>query len=189
MSLHYKFGHITEDTLINGCINNDRKCQEVLYKQYFDKMYAMCMRYTQDESIICGIINDGFLTVFKNIKAFEQRGSFEGWIRRIVFNTMADHFRKENKRIKFLQIPDEAKDIISFQNDFHDYDEILSKIDTLVGSYKSVFILYAIEGFSHREIASQLDISENTSKWYLAEAKKKLQQLIIKTENNWYYGK
>ncbi len=182
--------NIDESSLIKGCTNNDRKCQEQLYKLYFSKMFQMCLRYTQDEDVICAIINDAFLSVFKNIGKFESRGSLEGWVRRITFNTMADYFRKKNKEIRFLNIDDYDYNISDNSAPIHDYDDILSKIDTLSGSIKEVFVKYAIEGYSHKEIGEYLRISEGTSKWYLSEARKKLQALIKYSNNSTYqYGK
>ena len=88
--------------LINGCKANDRRCQEELYRMFFDKMLSMCRRYTQDEDQLISIINDGFLKVFKKIDTFKGEGSFEGWIRRLVFSSLSDYFRKENKYLKFM---------------------------------------------------------------------------------------
>lgn len=153
-------------------------------------MFQMCQRYTQDEDVICGIINDAYLSVFKNINKFESRGSLEGWVRRITFNTMADHFRKRNKEVRFLNIDDHDYNLSDSTTPLHDYDEILSKINTLTGSIKEVFMKYAIEGYSHKEIGESLQISEGTSKWYLSEARKKLQALIKYSNNSSYqYGK
>lgn len=180
-----------EQNLILGCKNNDRKSQETLYKKYFQKMYLMCLRYTKDEDKICQIINDAFLSVFKNIDKFENRGVFEGWIRRITFNTLADFFRRENKQIKFLLI-EESNVTLNYGQEFSssdDYDDILSKINTLTGSFKEVFIKYAIEGYNHKEIGKELSISEGTSKWYLSEARKKLQLLLQQNHATARYGR
>ena len=175
--------------MIEGCIKNDRKHQEMMYKFHFDKMYQMCLRYSKDEAVICGIINDSFLLVFKNIHKFECRGSLEGWIRRITFNTMADYFRKENKQLKFLLLEEAANNSFVNEGNKDDYDDIILKVNTLSGSFKEVFIKYAIEGYNHREIGEALRISEGTSKWYLAEARKKLQLLFNFSTDSYQYGK
>lgn len=179
-----------ENQLINGCKSNDRKSQETVYKRYFDKMFVMCKRYTQDEDQICLIINDAFLTVFKNIHKFEFRGSFEGWIRKITFNTLSDHFRKENKNIKFLLLEEQEYAFQSHCKPEQDdaYDDIIAKINTLKGVFKDVFIKYAIEGYNHKEIGQKLSISEGTSKWYLSEARKKLQTLFNDQQSSMKYG-
>ena len=138
----------------------------------------MCQRYTQDEDTICAIINDAYLSVFKNINKFESRGSLEGWVRRITFNTMADYFRKKNKEIKFLNIDDHDFHLSDASAPIHDYDDIISKIETLTGSVKEVFVKYAIEGYSHKEIADLLNIQESTSRSQLVKARKQLQARI-----------
>jgi RNA polymerase sigma-70 factor (ECF subfamily) len=151
----------------------------------------MCKRYTQDDDQICLIVNDAFLSVFKNINKFENRGSLEGWIRRITFNTLSDHFRKEKKNIKFLLLEEHNTNQLDTykteEND--DYDDIISKINTLSGSCKDVFIKYAIEGYNHKEIGERLRISEGTSKWYLSEARKKLQLLFQNHQASLRYGR
>ncbi len=184
--------YISDQDLIKGSAANDRRSQEFLYKKYFKKMFVMCCRYTSDENIICEIVNDAFLSVFKNITKFENRGSLEGWIRRITFNTLSDHFRKEKKDIRFIFLEDkdfnnipECKNI----SELHDYDDIISKINTLQGSFKDVFIKYAIEGYNHKEIGEELGISEGTSKWYLSESRKKLQLLFSTPQNEVRYGR
>ncbi|MBK8515855.1 MAG: RNA polymerase sigma factor [Saprospiraceae bacterium] len=182
----------TDQLLIKGCINNDRKSQESLYTKYFKKMFLMCSRYSHDESLIGEIVNDSFLSVFKNIHKYEGRGSLEGWIRRITFNTLADHFRKKNREIKFLLIDEnEYMHLSDFQtnSDTHDYDDIISKVNTLKGSFKDVFVKYAIEGYNHKEIGEALHISEGTSKWYLSEARKKLQLLFNTKQKSFRYGR
>jgi RNA polymerase sigma factor (sigma-70 family) len=187
MDISYK----DELALIQGCINNERKAQEILYKAFFGKMFTMCMRYTSDQDLICAIINDAFLSVFKNISKYENRGVLEGWIRRITFNTLADHFRKENKQIKFLLI-DEYHNAPIGENklsETYDYDDIIAKINTLPGNFKDVFVKYAIEGYNHREIGEELQISEGTSKWYLFEARKKLQALFKISNTTIKYGR
>lgn len=180
-----------DQSLIEGCVKNHRSAQEQLYKKYFNKMYAMCLRYTNDQEIICSIINDAFLNVFKNIGKYENRGAFEGWIRRITFHSLADHFRKENKKIKFL-LSDEHESYEIHDDKLtqsHDYEEILSKIELLTGACKEVFVKYAIEGYNHKEIADKLEISEGTSKWYLSEARKKLQSLLNIPQQSFKYGR
>lgn len=187
MDITYK----DESALIAGCINNERKAQEILYKEFFGKMFSMCMRYTNDQDLICAIINDAFLSVYKNISKYESRGVLEGWIRRITFNTLADHFRKENKQIKFLLIDEYHESHLweSKISETYDYDDILSKINTLTGTFKDVFVKYAIEGYNHKEIGEELQISEGTSKWYLYEARKKLQALFNISNTSYKYGR
>ncbi|MDF1697449.1 MAG: sigma-70 family RNA polymerase sigma factor [Saprospiraceae bacterium] len=164
--------------IINGCKANDRRCQEELYKIFFEKMLSMCRRYTQDEDQQLTIINDGFLKVFKKIDTFKGEGSFEGWVRRLVFTSLSDYFRKENKYLKFMifETPDSVLKSESEESLY--YQDIINLIDLLPGKTKVVFQKYAIEGYTHKDIGIELGISEGTSKWHLSEARKKLQNLL-----------
>ncbi|GLR20094.1 RNA polymerase sigma factor [Portibacter lacus] len=166
------------DKIISGCIANKRRYQEELYKMYFSKMIAMCLRYTSDQDTAMMVVNDGFLKVFKNIQNFENRGSFEGWVRRIIFTSLSDYFRKENKYLKFMifEEPEKKSDETILERLF--YDDLILLINRLSGNTHKVFSLYAIEGFNHREIAEKLCISEGTSKWHLSEARRKLKEII-----------
>ncbi len=164
--------------IIHGCVDNKRSSQEALYKMFFPKMMSMCLRYTSDEDKAMMILNDGFLKVFKKIHTFEYRGSFEGWVRRLVFNSISDFFRKENKYLKLMLFEEAEKETKELVIDKLFYDDLLKLINKLPGNTHKVFNLYAIEGYNHREISEQLGISEGTSKWHLSEARKKLKQLM-----------
>lgn len=181
---------LNDETILEGCKQNDRKSQEALYRKYFRKLFLMCYRYAHDEDKASEIVNDAFLTIFKNIQKFEHRGSFEGWIRRITFNTIADRFRKEKRDIKFLFVDDYPLEYpeSSYQANNLDYEFIINKVYTLQGHFKDVFIKYAIEGYNHKEIGEELNISEGTSKWYLSEARKKLQTLFNTSLKDIKYG-
>jgi RNA polymerase sigma factor (sigma-70 family) len=163
---------------IRGCQNNKRAAQEKLYRQFFPEMLRMCLRYTPDEYRAMEIVNDGFLKVFKNIDQYQFKGSFEGWVRRIVFHCISDHFRRESRYLKFLVV--EERD-----GEYHDvalsqlyYDDLLKLVDTLPNMSREVFRLFALEGFNHKEIGLQLNISEGTSKWHLNNARTKLKERI-----------
>ncbi|MEE9438102.1 MAG: RNA polymerase sigma factor [Saprospiraceae bacterium] len=166
--------------LIDGCKQNDRKSQEQLYRCLFDKMLAMCRRYTQDEDKQITIINDGFLKVFKKIDTYNYSGSFEGWVRRLVFNSLSDYFRKENKYLKFMIFNDEDIDKGYEPAQELYYQDIIKLTDFLPSKTKKVFYKYAIEGYTHKDIGKTLNISEGTSKWHLSEARKKLKELLSK---------
>ena len=164
--------------LINGCKANDRRCQEELYRMFFDKMLAMCRRYTQDEDQLISIINDGFLKVFKKIDTFKGEGSFEGWIRRLVFSSLSDFFRKENKYLKFMIFDTPDSEYNSSSEESLYYQDIINLLELLPEKTREVFHKYAIEGYTHKDIGKEMQISEGTSKWHLSEARKKLQQLL-----------
>jgi RNA polymerase sigma-70 factor (ECF subfamily) len=174
---------ISEADLINDCVNNDRRSQEILYKRYFPAMMRMCMRYTNDKDVALQIINTGFLRVFQKVHTFSFKGSFEGWIRRLVFHSLADHFKKESKHIRFLEVSDKDKPSSDNILDKLYYEDIIALLDNLSGSTKEVFWLFAVEGFTHVEIGEKLGISSGTSKWYLSEARKKLKLLLDKQFN------
>ncbi len=171
------------DQIIKGCIANDRRAQEALYKMFFPKMMAMCHRYTSDDDKAIMILNDGFLKVFSNIQNFEGRGSFEGWVRRLVFNCISDFFRKENKYLKLIFFEESEKEVDQVVLDKLFYDDLIKLITKLPGNTHKVFNLYAIEGFSHQEISETLNISEGTSKWHLSEARRKL-KILLNTNNS-----
>lgn len=168
-----------------GCIANKRASQEVLYKHFFPIMERMVMRYTRDEDQIIDILNNGFLKVFQKIEKFENKGSFEGWIRRIVYHSVSDYFRKSTKDLKFLIYQDEFKKEPS-QVSEHKlyYQDLIELVNNLPEKHMRVFHLFSIEGFSHKEISNQLNMKESTCRWYLAEARKILQKEYSKLFQN-----
>ena len=167
-----------EQEVIQGCTGNDRRCQEVLYRTHFPTMMRMVKRYTTDEDKAIEILNNGFLKVFKKIGTFRNEGSLEGWIRRIVYHSISDYFRKESGYLKFIVLEEaEQNEPEEALNGLY-YDDLLEIIESLPGRSKEVFHLYAIQGFSHKEIADQLEISEGTSKWHLSNARDQLKQLL-----------
>lgn len=171
--------------MIQGCCKNDRKFQEILYRKYFDTMCAMVRRYTTDEDRVISILNDGFLRVFEKIDSFRFQGSFEGWVRRLVFHSISDHFRKESKYLKTIVFESEDRDIQGTILPELYIEDILKMVESLPTATKQVFKLYALEGFPHKEIGQMLSISEGTSKWHLSEARKKLKAILI--QNNYSY--
>ena len=170
------------EEIIKGCKSNSRKHQEYLYLIYFDKMYAMCLRHTGDKEKAMSIVNDGFLKIFKNIDKFSYKGSFEGWIRKIIFNTIRDFYRRKSNRVSFIEIHENHFSNMFWQN--ADYEEILYYIKRLPDKSREVFMLYAIEGYSHKEIADTLDINISTSKWHLGNARKKLKEILNNVKKN-----
>lgn len=172
----------TEMQLINGCIENDRKSQERLYRRYFDLMYSICGRYSRDESEALSILNDGFLRIFKNIGSYRNDGSFEGWLRKIMYRAVADHFRLKANNISFL-LPDEQMTAFIRQEESTDQlfiEDLMQYIDMLPSSSSKVLIMYAIEGYTHKEIGNIMNISENTSKWHLSNARQLLREKLCR---------
>ena len=168
----------TDNELIQGCIANDRFYQEFLYKKYFPKMIAMCHRYTQDPDKAMDIVNNGFLKVFKKIHQFQGKGSFEGWIRRIVFHALSDYFKSENTYLKFMVFDRADREEQAKAPEQLYYDDLMKFVEELPYMSQQVFMKYAIEGYNHREIGELLGISDGTSKWHLSNARKILKSKI-----------
>lgn len=177
-----------ERKIVEGCVDNNRQAQEVLYKVHFDTMMRMCMRYTSDREKAMDIVNVGFLRVFQKLHTFEFKGSLEGWIRKLVFHSLSDHFRKDSKYLQFMVFEERDQ---SSQEKAHANlyaEDILRMVDTLPPATQNVFRLYAIEGYTHVEISKNIGISVGTSKWHLSNARKILKKLIDKNNLKQYAG-
>ena len=178
----------SDQELVQGCAKNDRQYQELLYRKYFSSMMYMCLRYTEDRDIAMQIVNDGFLRAFKKMDSFSFKGSLEGWIRRIVYHSVSDYFRNKSNTLRFLEIEDRDKPMNSNALDNLYLDDLMAMVDDLPPATKEVFRLYAIEGYTHVEIAIKIEISEGTSKWHLSAARKKLKTMIAKNQNKIMYN-
>ena len=174
------------DLIIKGCIQNERKAQEKLFAMFYGKMLSVCLRYTIDHDSAQEILQDGFIKVFEKIESFDFKGSFEGWLRRIVANTAIDSIRKGKKKpilfendtdfVAEIVNPLEEAEIESFKS--LKAEIAMEAINKLSPAYKTVFSLYVLEEYTHKEIAEILGISEGTSKSNLAKAKQNLQRII-----------
>lgn len=177
--------NITEIDLINGCMEGDRRMQEELYRRFSPRMFAVCLRYAGNSEEAEDILQEGFIKIFKKLDSFRGDGSFEGWIRRIFVNTAIEHFRrkryltpvteKEENTIegKYTSVLDDlgAKDIMAL-------------VQQLSPGYRTVFNMYVVEGYTHKEIGDMLNISEGTSKSQLSRAKVILQDMVKKFIDN-----
>lgn len=174
---------IPDHDLIAGCLKGDARMQEALYRRFSGKMYAVCLRYAAKGEDASDILQDGFVKVFRNLDKYRGEGSFEGWMRRIFVNTAIEHFRKQHQVLSATE-QQEASLADSTWNAFDHLaaKDILNLIRTLAPGYRQVFNLYAVEGYSHREISEMLGISEGTSKSQLARAKAILQEKIRETQ-------
>ncbi len=161
---------------ISGCLKNERQAQENLYRHFFPIMERMVMRYTQDEDQIIDILNNGFLKVFQKIDKYTYQGSFEGWVRKIIFRSLSDYFRKSRRDLAFLIYEEEFKKEPSQPSDHKlYYQDLIQLLDNLPETQMQVFHLFAVEGFTHKEISERLNINQNTCRWHLAQARKVLQ--------------
>src|SRR5687768_7707093 len=171
----------SDSDLIEGCIRGDRKMQYELYQRYAPKMYGVCLRYAANAEEAEDILQEGFIKVFRKIGSYRGDGSFEGWIRRIFVNTAIEHFRKKS----YLQPITEQEEssiegkYVSVLDSLAEND-IIKLIQQLSPGYRTVFNMYVIEGYTHKQIADVLKISEGTSKSQLSRAKLILQELVKK---------
>lgn len=173
---------------MDGCVRNDRYCQELLYRRFFPAMMRMCMRYANDQDTAMEIVNLGFLRVFKKINTYSFKGSLEGWIRKLVFHSLSDYYKQRSRSIHFLDIEDrDAPTAESALQNLY-LEDILNLVELLPAATREVFYLYAIEGYSHPEIAERVNISVGTSKWHLSAARKRLKQLLHKHYNTKNYA-
>lgn len=174
---------ITDIELVKGCAERNRFYQKKLYERFARKMLAVCLCYTRDTYEAENILQEGFIKIYENIKNFKPTGSLEGWIRRIMVNTATDYYRKK-KRIKFSEVNlEEAENqVSSIDLDVFSTREILTRIQELPEGCRMIFTLYAIEGYTHKEIAETLGISVGTSKSQFSRARVLLQEKLNKHE-------
>lgn len=165
--------------LIDGCLLNDRQSQYQLYNLMSGKMYAVCLRYCSNKELAQDVLQEGFVKVFTNLDKYRGEGSFEGWVRRIFVNTAVEHFRKESRLFPVTDTEAVLQALPSEEfSDHLELEELLSLIQNLSTGYRTIFNLYVVEGYSHKEIAGMLNISEGTSKSQLARARYLLQKHI-----------
>ena len=174
--------HQEEQNLIGLAAQNNRHAQQQIYSRFSPKMLSVCRQYIKDIQQAEDVMITAFMKVFVNLKNFESKGSFEGWIRRIMVNESISFIRAQ-KKVSFLE--DEYYKEEGFNNIESNLsvDDIQNLIDNLPEGYKMIFNLYAIEGYKHKEIAEMLGINEETSKSQLSHARKMLQDLINKRKN------
>jgi RNA polymerase sigma-70 factor (ECF subfamily) len=179
---------IVDESILEGCIAGKREAQYELYKKFASSMLAVCFRYARNRDEAEDFLQEGFLKVFQKISSFRREGSFEGWMKRIMINNSLNEIKK-NRRIPFLEDinvinetqivdPDEPAGNL----DPVPADVLMEMIRSLPEGYRIVFTLYVMEDFSHKEIASELNISENTSKTQLLKARR-----VLKNKLNEYY--
>lgn len=178
--MEFKIYRSNEAELIRGCVRRERSAQKHLYDTFSSKMYALCCRYVKDSMEAEDVLVTAFTKILDRIDQYKGEGSFEGWIRRVVVNEALTYLRRN--RSMYIETELEAADREpDYQNisDHLEAEDLLNMIQELPAGYRMVFNLYAIDGFSHKEIAEQLSISENTSKSQLSRARVFLQKLLI----------
>ena len=167
-----------DSDLINGCLEGDRRSQKILYDKFSAKMYAVCLRYMGNADDAQDILQDGFIKVFKNLDKFRGEGSFEGWIRRIMANTAIEQLRR--KKINFTT--SDKEELLEYKApgavDNLSEKDLLKIVSELSPGYRTVFNMYVVDGFGHKEIGEIMGISEGTSKSQLARARMILQEKV-----------
>ena len=172
--------HFLEDhDIIRGCLQNNPTMQKMLYDKYAAKLYGIALRYAHEQEEAKDILQDGFVKIFQNLSKYKGTGAFEGWLRRIIVNTAIEHYRKKNNTYEIQDTHEESvTDRDTSALDKMAAADILKMVKALPNGYRTVFNLFAIEGYSHKEIAEMLNISEGTSKSQYARAKGLLQEKI-----------
>jgi RNA polymerase sigma-70 factor (ECF subfamily) len=176
-----------EAFLIEACKKSDSKAQYTMYAECYNLLMSICVRYMNDRASAKAIMNQGFYKILTNLDKYKEEVPFEAWISRIMVNTIIDDFRKEKKRLSIFESLENLIEKKQFDRIVYnqveetflaeDLERMLMQVPKMS---RVVFSMYAIDGYKHREIAKELGISENTSKWHLATARKKLQGLLNK---------
>lgn len=171
--------------IIDLCIKGDRASQKVLYDRLAPRMFPLCIRYIGDREMAEDILQDGFITLFTRLRDYKGEGSFEGWARKIFVNTALMSLRKKDalKMSEELESIRGMKDELPSQNQNIGYKELMKLVMELPPGFRTVFNMYAIEGYSHKEISDMLGISETTSRTQLSRARVWLQNKIKEREN------
>ena len=171
---------MNEQQLIQGCKARERKAQKELYETYARKMMAVCLRYINDGETAADMLQDGFVKVFSAVDSYTGSGSFEGWIRRIIVNVCLEHLRKSDVLRGAVDLENTSELVSLGDSPIGNLTEkeLLQLIANLPEGFRTVFNLFAIEGYSHREISHLLNISEGTSRSQYTRARQVLQRKI-----------
>src|SRR5215203_6559377 len=166
--------------MLNGSLANKRKAQEALFRHFYGFAMTIALRYSRDEMDAADIVSHAFVKIFKSIHSFDSsKGSLHAWIKRIVINEGLDHIKSRSRFSEAVELETVVEPgIANAAIEQLGVEEIMELIKKLPPATHAVFVLYAVEGYNHREIAERMNISEGTSKWHLSEARKTLQKMI-----------
>lgn len=172
----------SEEDILKGCRKNERQYQEILYRKYARKMYGICMSYAGNRDLAQDILQEAFIKVFKKIRDFKGDGTLEGWIRKTVTNTAIDHLRKQTREQAYIDDREDIKEEIREPDaiDKLKAGDLMDLVAKLPEGARMIFNLYALEGYTHKEIAEKMNISEGTSKSQFSRARKMLISLLDK---------
>lgn len=176
---------MNEQQIIVGCKEQKHEAQRMLYEKYARTMYGICLRYCSDEDAAKDLLQDGFIKVYANINSFQEKGSFEGWLKRVFINLALENIRRQKNIIHSSEDIQEIPDIVdgaTEEDGMYSISEsvLLKMIQELPKGYSTVFNLYAIEDFAHKEIAEMLGITESTSRSQYVRARQILQDKVKK---------
>jgi RNA polymerase sigma-70 factor (ECF subfamily) len=172
-----------DDKLIRDCLSNDKQAQYELYQRFSGVLFGICLRYTRNRAEAEDLLQEAFIRIFAKLGSFGFKGSFEGWLKRLVVN-QAINFRRDNLKHLFVNSyaeppePEPEEETQTFPAAAIPPERLLQMIQSLPGGYRLVFNLFAFENQSHQQIAEMLDISESTSKTQLMKARRKLKQMV-----------
>jgi RNA polymerase sigma factor (sigma-70 family) len=172
---------MTDAELIEACQNNNTKAQEILYNRYAGRLMGVCMRYVNDKEDAKDIFQESFIKIFNNIHKVTDVSTLNAWIKKIVVNTAINYYHKQKKFVQSLNddiIENEQDESYLKIIDGLSHEELLKLIQKLPQGYKFVFNMYAIEGYTHKEIAEMMNTTESNSKNQYAKAKKSLQKML-----------
>jgi RNA polymerase sigma-70 factor (ECF subfamily) len=168
--------------LIKGCIRNERSAQEKLYKLFYPRMMALVRRYIDEVQQAEEVLNNGYLRAFQKISQYTFQGSFEGWLRKIIFHAVSDHVKQNVRYSEKVMLVEKDQFVMKDHADRLYYNQLVTMIHELPDATRAVFNMYVMEGFSHKEISKALGISEGTSKWHLSEGRRVLKDKIEKLQ-------
>ncbi len=178
--MDYSLEHgISEEDFIQACVRQESWAQQKIYEEHYSMMLPVCLRYADDEDEALDILHDGFIKVFRNISKYKVGTSLKAWIKRVIVNTAIDLYRKKVRRRtedieKVYDISNNDHDVVSHMS----ADEIIAGLQKLSPVYRTVFNMYVIEGYSHKEIGVHLGITESTSRSNLVKARSKLKAMF-----------
>jgi RNA polymerase sigma factor (sigma-70 family) len=168
--------------LIQGCIRNERNAQEKVYRLFYPRMMALVKRYIDQDEQAEEVLNNGFLRAFQKVEQYAFQGSFEGWLRKIVFHSVSDYVKQNIRYREKIVLVEKDEYIRQDHADKLYYKELLQLVQSLPIATRTVFNMYVMEGLSHKEIAKIVGISEGTSKWHLSEGRRILKEKIEKLQ-------
>lgn len=185
MFLEQKF---TLAEVLTACKAGERRAQEMLYKQFASIFLGICLRYVSDRTEAEDILQTGFIKIFQNLHSFRNEGSFEGWMKKIMVNSAIEHYRKFHTNLQMVELSYAENERIpsNFEEGNLQVNDLLALVQQLAPGYRIIFNLFAVDGYSHKEIATLTGISEGASKSQLSRARSILRDQVLKMEKENY---